>query len=106
MTLLTGFIAVLHRVSKRTDIPVGTAFANRRHAASEKLIGMILNNVVIRASLDGNPSLQELLEQVKRLVLEASDNQEVPFDRIVEELAPPRNAAYNPVFQVFFGLSR
>jgi amino acid adenylation domain-containing protein len=103
MTMLTGFIALLHRVSQRTDIPVGTVFANRRHAASEDLIGMILNNVVIRASLAENSTYKQLLEQVKLLVMEASANQEVPFEQVVEALDLPRSAAYNPLFQVFFG---
>lgn len=103
MTMLTAFIVLLHRASGRTDVPVGTVFANRKHAAAECLIGMILNNVVIRASLDKNPSFSQLLQQVRALVLDASRNQEVPFDQVVEAVDPPRSTGQNPLFQVFFG---
>lgn len=103
MTMLTGYLVLLQRSSGRSDIPVGTVFANRLHSASERLIGMILNNVVIRATLGANPTFSELLVQVRNLVLEASSNQEAPFDLVVEAIDPPRSSAYNPLFQVFFG---
>ncbi|MCB1120311.1 MAG: amino acid adenylation domain-containing protein, partial [Verrucomicrobiae bacterium] len=103
MTMLTGFVVLLHRLSGSLDVPVGTVFANRKHSATENLIGMILNNVIIRARLVKNPTFTQLLKQVRTLVLEASSNQEVPFDQVVEAIDPPRHPACNPLFQIFFG---
>ncbi len=102
MTMLTGFIALLHRYSGANDVPVGTFFANRRSPESESLIGMILNNVVIRAALDGNPTVSELMTQVRDLVLEGSSHQDVPFDRVVEAVQPRRDLSANPLFQIMF----
>jgi amino acid adenylation domain-containing protein len=102
MAMLAGFFALLHRYSGESDLAVGTFFANRRQQASESLIGMILNNVVIRASLDANPTVREFMEQVRDLVLEGANYQDVPFDRVVESVQPRRDLSYNPLFQVMF----
>ena len=102
MTMLAGFIALLHRYSGATDVAVGTFFANRRSPESEGLIGMILNNVVIRATLERDPSARELMTQIRDLVLEAAAHQDVPFDRVVEAVQPKRDMSMNPLFQVMF----
>lgn len=102
ITMLAGFIAFLHSQTGEPDIAVGTFFANRRTQESEDLIGMILNNVVIRASPQSNPTFRELVKDVRRLVLEAADNQDVPFNQVVDAVKPPRDLRYNPLFQVVF----
>lgn len=102
MTMLTGFMAMLHRYSGETDVAIGTFFANRRQQASEGLVGMILNNVVIRASLESDPTVREFIAQVRDLLLEGAEHQDVPFDRVVEAVQPKRDLSYNPLFQVMF----
>lgn len=102
MTMLAGFIALLHRYTSETDVAVGTFFANRRARESEYLIGMILNNVVIRTSLSDNPTVRELMARVRDTVLESADYLDVPFDRVVEAVQPRRDLSMNPLFQVMF----
>ncbi len=102
MTMLAGFMALIHRYSGEEDVAIGTFFANRRQQASESLIGMILNNVVIRAALDGNPTMREFIGQVRDLVLEGANYQDVPFDRVVDAVQPKRDMSYNPLFQLMF----
>ncbi len=102
MTMLAGFIALLHRYTGETDVAVGTFFANRRSRESESLIGMILNNVVIRAALDDNPTVRELMRQVRDVVLEGATYQDVPFDRVVEAVHPKRDLSLNPLFHIMF----
>ncbi len=102
MTMLAGFIALLHRYTGETDVAVGTFFANRRSRESESLIGMILNNVVIRTALENNPTVRELLRQVRDVVLEGSAYQDVPFDRVVEAVQPKRDLSMNPLFHIMF----
>ncbi len=102
MTMLAGFIALLHRYTSETDVAVGTFFANRRARESEYLIGMILNNVVIRTTLADNPTVRELMARVRETVLESADFQDVPFDRVVDAVQPQRDMSMNPLFQVMF----
>ena len=102
MTMLAAFIAMLHRYTGEDDLAVGTFFANRRTRDAESLIGMILNNVVIRTSLENDPTMRELMAQVKDVVLESSNHQDVPFDRVVEAVQPTRDLSLNPLFQVAF----
>ena len=102
MTMLAGFFALLHRYSGEDDVAVGTFFANRRAKESEALIGMILNNVVIRAALDRDPTVREFMAQIRDRVLEGANYQDVPFDRVVESVHPKRDMSYNPLFQVMF----
>ncbi len=80
----------------------GTAVANRRMRETEKLIGMIVNNLVLRTDLSGNPTFRELLNRVRQVSLEAFANEDLPFDKVVEVIKPIRNLSYNPLFQVMF----
>ncbi|MEH2266221.1 amino acid adenylation domain-containing protein [Nostoc sp.] len=102
MTMLGAFLVILHRYTKQDDISIGTAVANRRMQEIEKLIGMIVNNLVLRTDLSGNPTFRELLDRVRKVTLEAYANEDLPFDKVVDILKPIRNLSYNPLFQVMF----
>ncbi|MDF5723373.1 MAG: amino acid adenylation domain-containing protein [Rhizonema sp. PD37] len=102
MTMLAVFLVMLHRYTSQYDLCVGTAVANRRMQEIEKLVGMIVNNLVLRTDLSGNPTFRELLGRVRCCTLEAYANEDLPFDKVVEVLKPIRNLSHNPLFQVMF----
>ncbi|SMO63679.1 amino acid adenylation domain-containing protein [Melghirimyces algeriensis] len=102
MTLLAAFNTLLHRYSGETDILVGFPVANRNHSETEGIMGFFVNTLVLRTDLSGNPTFQDLLHQVKEVALQAYDNQDIPFEKLVEELQPERNLSYSPLFQVMF----
>jgi amino acid adenylation domain-containing protein len=102
MTMLTAFLALLYRYTGQKDICVGSGVANRRSRQIEGLIGMIINNVVLRTDLSGEPTFRELLVRVRRVALEAYARQDIPFDKVVEAVRPMRDLSYNPLFQVMF----
>jgi amino acid adenylation domain-containing protein len=100
MTLLAAFAALLHRYTGETDLLVGVAFSGRTHVELEPLIGFFVNFLPVRVSLAGDPGFLGLLERVRAAILETHERQEVPFERLVEELRPGRSLAYNPLCQV------
>jgi amino acid adenylation domain-containing protein len=102
MTMYAAFVTLLHRFSGETDICVGSGIANRRWKETERLMGMLVNNIVLRNDLSGDPKFSELLEQVREVTLRAYANQDVPFDRVVEAVRPQRDLSHNPLFQVMF----
>nr|WP_225895950.1 non-ribosomal peptide synthetase [Dendronalium phyllosphericum] len=102
MTTLAAFLIILRRYTAQDDLCVGTAVANRRMRETEQLIGMIVNNLVLRTDLSSDPTFRELLERVRQVTLEAFANEDLPFDKVVEVLKPIRNLSYNPLFQVMF----
>ncbi len=102
MALMTCWQSVLHRYSGQEDIVVGTPLANRERSEFEDLIGCLINNVVVRCRLQDNPTLAELLEQVRGQALSAFEHGQVPFDLVVEHLNPQRSANHAPIFQVLF----
>jgi len=104
MTLLTAFKILLYRYTSQTDIIVGSPIANRNRAETESLIGFFVNVLVLRTDLCGDLSFQELLARVKSTALEAYVHQDLPFEKLVEELQPSRDLSYNPLFQVMFVL--
>ena len=104
MTLLTAFYILLHRYTQQEDILVGTPIANRTRPETEGLLGLFINTLVLRANLAGAPSFRALLQQVRQLTLDAYTHQELPFEQLVETLAPDRAMSHNPVFQTFFAL--
>jgi non-ribosomal peptide synthetase component F/SAM-dependent methyltransferase/aryl carrier-like protein len=106
MTLLAAFQMLLHRYSGQDDIPVGVPIANRRHQETEGLIGYIANTLVFRADFSGDPTFREMLARVRDSALGAYQHQDLPFEKLVEELHPVRDLSRNPLFQVAFQLFR
>ncbi|QNP74887.1 amino acid adenylation domain-containing protein [Streptomyces roseirectus] len=104
MVLLAGFKALLARWSGQTDVAVGTPIAGRGRIELEPLIGFFVNTLVLRTALSGDPSFQDLLARVRDTALAAYDHQDLPFDRLVEELRPDRDLSRNPLFDVLFQL--
>jgi non-ribosomal peptide synthetase component F len=104
MTLLAAFQTLLHRYTGQDDLVVGTPIANRNRAEIEGLIGFFVNNLVMRADTSGDPVFRELLKQVRKSTLDAYAHQDLPFEKLVEELKPERDLGSNPLFQVLFVL--
>src|SRR6185503_10118322 len=99
MTLVSAFQLLLHYHSGQTDIVVGTDIANRNLVETEQLIGLFKNQLVLRTDLSGDPTWRELLAQLRQVTLDAYANQEVPFEKLVEKLKPPRVEGRTPIFQ-------
>ncbi|MBV9772397.1 MAG: amino acid adenylation domain-containing protein, partial [Gemmatimonadetes bacterium] len=104
MALLAGFQLLLSRWSGQEDVSVGTPVAGRTRTEMEPLIGFFINNLVLRADLSGRPTFRELLGRVRDATLGAFAHQEIPFERLVEELAPERTLRHTPLFQAMFAL--
>jgi amino acid adenylation domain-containing protein len=99
MTLLAGFVTMLHRYTGQQDMVIGTVTAGRNRPELEKMLGLFLNPLVLRTNLAGNPSFSELLLRVRDVTLTALTHSEVPFHYVVEQLKPKRDPSYNPLFQ-------
>ena len=104
MVLLAAFQTLLHRYTGQNDISVGTPIANRNRAEIEGLIGFFVNTLVMRTDFSGDPSFLALLGRVREVALDAYAHQDVPFEKLVEELHPERNLGQSPLFQVMFVL--
>jgi amino acid adenylation domain-containing protein/non-ribosomal peptide synthase protein (TIGR01720 family)/FkbM family methyltransferase len=104
MTLMAGFQLLLGRYCGQADVTVGTAIANRTCVETEPLIGFFVNTLVLRSCLRMEESFLDLLGQVRRTVLDAYAHQNLPFDRLVEELAPERMLGQTPLFQALLVL--
>ncbi len=102
MYLLAVFGLLLYRWSGQTDVVVGTPAANRGRLELEGLVGLLTNTIVMRIGLDGNPTFAELVGRVRSVALANYDHDELPFERIVDAVRPPRDPSHHPVFQVNF----
>jgi len=104
MVLLAAWKVLLQRLSGQDDVVVGAPVAGRRRREVEGLIGIFLNTLVLRTGLAGDPGFGELLGRVRRTALEAYANQDLPFEKLLDELRPERDLSRTPLFQVFFNM--
>jgi amino acid adenylation domain-containing protein len=102
MTLLAGWAVLLARLSGQDDVVIGMPVANRSRIEIEGLIGFFANTLALRIDLRDAPTVNELLSRTKSQALEAQRNQDLPFQRVVELIRPPRSLAHSPLFQVMF----
>ncbi|MEW5928738.1 MAG: amino acid adenylation domain-containing protein [Gemmatimonadota bacterium] len=104
MALLAAWQLLLARYADQDDVVVGTPIAGRTHRSTEELVGFFVNTLALRADLSGDPGFRELVRRAKRGTLDAYAHQDLPFEKLVEELHPERALDRNPVFQVLFAL--
>lgn len=104
MVLLAAFQLLLSRWSGQSDVTVGTPVANRPRPEFEHLLGCFLNTLAMRTDLSGDPSFRQLVARVRKVALDAFAHQDVPFERLVEELRPQRDPRRHPIFDVMFNL--
>ncbi len=104
MTLLAAFSALLSRYSGQEDLAVGTPIAGRNRRETEDLIGFFVNTLVLRADLAGDPPFRALAARVREAALGAWTQQDVPFERLVQEIQPARDVSRTPLFQVMFAV--
>ncbi|MBW4678521.1 MAG: amino acid adenylation domain-containing protein [Microcoleus vaginatus WJT46-NPBG5] len=104
MTLLAAFQTLLYCYTGTKDIRVGSPIANRNQVETEKLIGFFANTLVLRSDLSGNPTFREIMVRCRTITLGAYAHQDVPFEKLVEELQPERSLNHNPMYQAWFVL--
>ena len=104
MTLLAAFRILLYRSTGQEAIAIGTPIANRQDSAIEDLIGFFVNTLALRIDITGDMTFRELLSRVREVTLGAYAHQDVPFEKLVEELQPERVRNLHPLFQVMFAM--
>ncbi len=104
MTLLSAFATLLFRYSGQEDLVIGSPIANRNRRELEDLIGVFFNTLALRIDLSGNPTFLELLDRVRQVTMDAYDRQDIPFEKLIEELQVQRDLSRNPLVQILFAL--
>lgn len=104
ITLIAAFQTLLHRYTGQDDLVIGTAVADRQQPEVQGLLGLFLNTVTLRTNFADNPTVQDLLTRVREVVLDAHAHQELPFERLVQELHLQRATGRSPLFQVSLSL--
>lgn len=104
ITTFTLFNVLIYRYTGVDDVVIGAPVAGRDYPGLENLIGFFNNTVVLRNDLSGNPTFRELLKRVRNTALGAFEHQDLPFEKLVEELRPERNLSHTPLFQIFFNM--
>src|SRR6185369_14097054 len=104
MTLPAGFKNLLYRYTGQTDVVVGTDIANRNRVETEAMIGFFINLLVLRTDLSGFPTFRQLIARVRETTIGAYKHQDMPFEKLVEELRPGRRLSSSPLLQVIFGV--
>nr|BBH87141.1 hypothetical protein KTC_18920 [Thermosporothrix sp. COM3] len=102
MTLQAAFHVLLSRYTGQTDLTIGTPSANRTRPEVEGIIGFFVNSIALRVNLADNPTFIQLLTRVRSITIEAYTHQEIPFEKVVDELKPERSLSHMPLFQIFF----
>ncbi|MGZ8484628.1 MAG: amino acid adenylation domain-containing protein, partial [Candidatus Binatia bacterium] len=105
MTLLAAFSVLLARIGGQTDVVIGSTVAGRNHAAMEGVIGFFINVLPLRLQLGDNPTFIGLLRRVREVCLDAYSNQELPFEKLIEEVNPARAPSRNPLFDILFNVA-
>src|SRR5204863_9371769 len=105
MTLLAAYEVLLYRYSGQEDVIVGVPVDDRSRQELEQLIGPFVNSIVLRSDVSGSPTFTELLSRTRRRLLDAIEHQELPFERLVERLAPDRHPSRHPLFQAQLALN-
>jgi amino acid adenylation domain-containing protein len=104
MTLVAGYAALLSRYTGQDEVMIGSSISDRNQVETERLIGFLLNTLVLRVRLAGNPTFRELLAQVREVCLGAHAHQEVPYESLLQRLPVSRDASGSPLFQTMLGL--
>ena len=102
VTMMSAFFTLVFRYSGQNDLCVGSTVANRQQSGAEGLLGMLVNNLVLRAQIPSQATFKDIVSQVRDVTLEAYENQGIPFHHIVQDLGLDRNLSVNPLFQVMF----
>src|SRR5579871_450029 len=105
MALLAVYQVLLQRYTGQADFGIGTPITSRNHVRTEGMIGFCVNTLILRADLGGDPTFRELLQRVRKATLEAFDHQDLPLEKLVEELSPERRVSGAPLFQVMFSFT-
>lgn len=102
LLLMSAYAIVLSRLSGQEDLVIGTPSANRVRKELEEMVGLFVNTQALRFDLSENPTVSQLLAQMRGIFLDSQDNQSLPFEQVVEALSPQRSLSYTPLFQVMF----